>query len=356
MPIFVSASPIPIISPFQLSCQDSPGAALPWACHLPDTFQSANPTELEQLTSLTYSTPCSAMGKSRSATIILAYLLWKSYRNHHSHQYTPPSTSAPTPPIDPRPNQSRDTTAEPLTPDTALGLLRQGRPLAEPNDGFMEQLHLYHSMGCPDVIDTHPKYQRWLYQKHVQESLTVNQAPELDNIRFEDEHEDDSAGIVGKAKQQTRELDIKCRKCRRLLAKSNFLIDHQPPPPPADPQAVQHQKQSQVRKEEQNCAHLFVHPLSWMRDTLREGQLDGRLVCPNPKCGANVGKFAWQGMKCSCGGWVTPGFGLARGRVDEVVALRDRKGVGGRIERDGETGPSMGVRMPPGMRKEGGHL
>lgn len=69
-----------------------------------------------------------------------------------------------------------------------------------------------------------------------------------------------------------------------------------------------------------------------MRPELEQGKLDGRLECP--KCKTNVGKYAWQGMQCSCGDWVVPGISLAKGRIDEV-----------------KTKPlaaaSMGIRMPP---------
>lgn len=53
-----------------------------------------------------------------------------------------------------------------------------------------------------------------------------------------------------------------------------------------------------------------------MRPELEQGKLDGRLECP--KCNTNVGKYAWQGMQCSCSGWVVPGISLSKGRVDEV--------------------------------------
>lgn len=69
-----------------------------------------------------------------------------------------------------------------------------------------------------------------------------------------------------------------------------------------------------------------------MRPTLAEGNLEGRLECPNGKCGQNVGKYAWQGMKCSCGEWVVPGISVGRGRVDVVnVVGRKKKGGEGRI-------------------------
>jgi hypothetical protein len=64
------------------------------------------------------------------------------------------------------------------------------------------------------------------------------------------------------------------------------------------------------------CAHWFLDPLSWMRPKLEQGKLDGRLECP--KCHTNVGKYAWQGMQCSCNEWVVPAISLTKSRLDQV--------------------------------------
>lgn len=118
------------------------------------------------------------MGKSRSATICIAYLLHKQ-------------RSA-------------------LTPQSALALIRQARPLCEPNDGFMEQLNLYHEMRCPDEVADHPVYQRWLYRREVEESVACGRAPELKSVRFEDEQPQ-------RPEQNTNQtVEIKCRKCRSV--------------------------------------------------------------------------------------------------------------------------------------------
>lgn len=76
-----------------------------------------------------------------------------------------------------------------------------------------------------------------------------------------------------------------------------------------------------------------------MRPELEQGKLDGRLECP--KCNTNVGKYAWQGMQCSCGDWILPGISLAKGRVDEVKSRSS-------------TAASLGIRTPPTPgRKQG---
>jgi len=126
------------------------------------------------------------MGKSRSAAICIAYLL---HRERNA-----------------------------LTPQAALAILRQARPLCEPNEGFMEQLTLYHQMGCPDDVKKHPLYQRWLYRREVEESVACGRAPEMNTVLFEDEQPHN-------ALESTEPMtEIKCRKCRLVLSFFPLLL------------------------------------------------------------------------------------------------------------------------------------
>ncbi|KAF9887873.1 tyrosine protein phosphatase yvh1 [Aspergillus nanangensis] len=251
-----------------------------------------------------------AMGKSRSATICIAYLLHQQPRA--------------------------------LTPQSALEIIRQSRPLCEPNDGFMEQLSVYHEMGCPDDVTSHPVYNRWLYRREVEESVACGRAPVMKSVLFEDEQPQ------GTQESTDRTTEIKCRKCRRILATTPFITPHGP------------EKNS---KSSTDCAHIFLHPLTWMRSSLfpngasdeeeespygsrpEDAPLSGRLTCPNTVCGFNVGKFAWQGTQCSCGDWVVPAFSLAKARVDISDRVNLLRGAGGRLPQ-----AAFGIRLPPGMR------
>ena len=231
------------------------------------------------------------MGKSRSTTLLIAYLLSQNSL---------------------------------LNPRSALDLIRQSRPFAEPNSGFMDQLVLYHNMRCPSTqeeLDNHPLYQRWLYQRTVEASVAAGVAPEVSELRFGDEGNATPMNLAAEEGSVDMELgssepttSYRCRRCRTPLATSAYLVPHNP-------------KRSATS---QPCAHLHLTPLSWMRSELEQGKLDGRLECPNQKCGQSVGRYAWQGMKCSCGEWVVPGMTLGRGRVDEVKN-RPRIGIGGKI-------------------------
>ncbi|KAI1086995.1 dual specificity protein phosphatase 12 [Rostrohypoxylon terebratum] len=245
-----------------------------------------------------------AMGISRSVSCVIAFILHK-----YPHRFGAAQ----------RRQNSKDAVK------SALELVRQARPGAEPNSGFLLQLELWWEMGCPaddeNSVEQHPIYQKWLYDRMLRENRDVHEAPKAEDIRFEDELE--SGREIPEAEINPKGgKEIRCKKCRRILATPKFVVLHAPI----------------GRDEPSNCAHVFIETLSWMRPMLEDGALEGRLSCPNAKCGATVGRFAWQGLKCSCSEWVVPAFSLNRSRVDEVV-LR-------------HTG-APAIRLPPGRN---GHL
>ena len=212
----------------------------------------------------------------------------------------------------------------------------------------MKQLELYGQMKTPENIEDTPAYQRWVYQREIELSRAVGQAPEAEKIRFEDEHVTDQAASYELRCRKCRSVDTtiledfrhpSCHRilvqrlltCRRPLATSQYLIPHSPPEHPSN--SRYHPPAAQAGRD---CAHYFLDPLSWMRPELEQGKLEGRLECP--KCHNNVGKYAWQGMQCSCSEWVVPGISLAKSRIDEV-----KKTTVSEIRRP----PGLGSSAPP---------
>ncbi|ELR08640.1 tyrosine protein phosphatase yvh1 [Pseudogymnoascus destructans] len=258
-----------------------------------------------------------AMGKSRSVTLAIAYLL-----------ATRPS----------------------LTPYTALSLIRQTRPHADPNSGFMTQLDLWRRCGCTPDLESSPIYQRWLYAAEVELSTAIGRAP--DRLRFEDE-EKVKAGVT-ESSDATKAM--RCRRCRTLLAKDEYIVEHDPKAPKEEDSIsstvalpLPNPDAAAASSSSVACGHFFLQALSWMRLALETGELEGRLPCPNLKCEALVGRWNWKGLKCSCGVWVTPAFAVQKGRVDLLSPAVER----------GRGAQAAGVRMPPGMRvppPRGGNL
>ena len=149
---------------------------------------------------------------------------------------------------------------------------------------------------------------------------------------------------------------------RRTLATTPYLVRHLPNPSKAQSSPMTEPISSLAESLPPSplhtaCTHHFLHPLSWMRPALEQGFLDGRLECPNAKCHAQIGRYAWQGMKCSCGIWVCPAFSLQKGRVDEIVKRgEDQQGQGEEQVNVAEAGIKSGragIRLPPGMRDKG---
>ncbi|MCJ1336800.1 tyrosine protein phosphatase yvh1 [Bachmanniomyces sp. S44760] len=131
-----------------------------------------------------------AMGKSRSTTLIIAYLL--------------------------------STASMPVIPSTVLASIRICRPIAEPNDGFMSQLDLYHRMGCPKDLASQPLYQRWLYHREVAASVACGKAPDM--ICFGDEYStDDAASADAGANSQLGDVvQSHCAHAQKRTAQKNF--------------------------------------------------------------------------------------------------------------------------------------
>lgn len=47
------------------------------------------------------------------------------------------------------------------------------------------------------------------------------------------------------------------------------------------------------------CTSYFTEPLSWMKPQLERGEISGKILCPNTKCGAKLGNFDWSGCECT---------------------------------------------------------
>ena len=93
-------------------------------------------------------------------------------------------------------------------------MLQRSRPLCDPNDGFKEQLQLYHRMNMAEDIEAHPIYQRWIYGVKVKQSFANGEAPGMDYIVFEDEKDEKDEKEKQEEDDQKEAYEVRCRKCR----------------------------------------------------------------------------------------------------------------------------------------------
>lgn len=213
-------------------------------------------------------------GVSRSVTIAVAYLMYKSK----------------------------------IPLEVALQIVGRYRGKVRPNPGFMRQLELFEQMGC-EIDSTHPVYRQYKLEVMAQNiqsgSLEVK--------------ESDLAEGVGSNK--TEEY-YRCMKCRRALFRTSSILPHSEgqgeaafdwrSKVPANKRPVQDLNEE---NSDTVCKRsLFIEPVQWMAEFIN--QLDGKLMCP--KCHSKLGSFIWYGERCPCGSWVAPAFHIQTSKVDFV--------------------------------------
>ncbi|AWP04657.1 putative dual specificity protein phosphatase 12 isoform 3 [Scophthalmus maximus] len=209
-------------------------------------------------------------GRSRSATIVTAYLM-KRYRLGFSEAYH---------------------------------RLKSVKQDVQVNSGFEGQLCLYEAMHC-EVDTSSPVYKQYRLSKITEKYPEMQQVPR-------------ELFAVDPAYSSSSEVSYRCRKCRRTVFRGSSILSH---PVGGGASAFGHKKSRNLTGDVQ-CTSYFIEPVLWMEQALL-GVMDGQLLCP--KCSSKLGSFSWCGDQCSCGRWVTPAFQLHRNRVDEIRQLSMQK-------------------------------
>ncbi|KAI5967684.1 YVH1 [Candida margitis] len=217
-----------------------------------------------------------AQGVSRSVTIIIVYLM-KHYK---------------------------------LNFDQALHAVKRKCPEAEPNPSFIQQIKLYALMSFT-VDEQNPEYRAYI------NDLSLKQDPSGNTLReiTMNKEKTDSNG-------EELSYNLRCKKCRKVLANNTDIEDHQPPT--SDSRQSQFIKTApnsrrivSVQPASKQCSHyFFTEPVDWMREELEKSEIEGKFQCP--KCSSKVGGYSWKGSRCSCGKWMVPAIHLQDAKVDNI--------------------------------------
>ena len=105
----------------------------------------------------------------------------------------------------------------------------------------------------------------------------------------------------------------RCKKCRRILASASNLLTHHEKKTPL---WFDFEEEPAIMNSPICNQMLFFEPISWMQQ-VAQGNLQGKLHCPNENCKSKLGSFSWvMGCVCPCGAKVCPAFYLVPSKVD----------------------------------------
>lgn len=204
------------------------------------------------------------IGVSRSATVILAYMM-KKYQ---------------------------------IALAEAFIRVKKKRNMIDPNPGFVTQLKLYQAMGFK-VDKNHLKYK--IYRLNIA----------ADKVRKSKILPHDFFDLIkpdpGVTQTQPEPNVYRCKKCRRIVASESNLITH-------------HDRKEVITTKSICRKTYFIEPLWWMNNITQK--TEGKLHCP--KCGVKLGSFSWtMGCQCPCGCQVAPAFYLIPSKVDWTNVVKN---------------------------------
>jgi dual specificity phosphatase 12 len=226
-------------------------------------------------------------GRSRSATVVIAYLMYK----HHYKL------------------------------EKAFFKVKSKRDCINPHIGFLAQLKLFEAMEYAiDLNNVQYKMFRLYCASERMRKAKILFRDSLDKVL----DVDPAGGLPGSAEaaaaaasKSRYPMIYKCRKCRRTLATAFNMLPHVRGETPN----WMDDKWARLSEEDviddvsspaglDLCSQsVFITPVGWMENEIKQN-LSGRLYCPN--CQVRVGNYSWVlGDLCKgCGATVLPAFQL----------------------------------------------
>lgn len=190
--------------------------------------------------------------------------------------------------------------------EQALSQVKQRRPFACPNSGFIEQLKLFEDIGCRVNKDND------LYKKYRLQKLAL----------LMQNSSGDAGGSIplellneNPTNVSSDEEIYKCKKCRKPLFKKHGVIAHDEGDGEAAFDWRSDLPHSSERESKPCQQSLFVEPVQWMAPAIMVPE--GKLACW--KCGSKIGSFVWHGERCPCGTWIAPAFHIQNSKVDRCA-------------------------------------
>lgn len=281
------------VTVYPIVLEDAVDADLLSILHETTSFFSSKREENEKI--LVF---CNA-GVSRSVAVVLAHIVWKKMKERNDF--------------------GGDDIDGAVFVERALRDVREKYPPASPNEGFLEQLELWVNMGCR-LVATDETYKLF---KHSQLERIRRERGCVDRGAVEEDPEkemkNNNGAMTGSISQY-----YSCRKCRRILATSKNVLEHESGTGIDAFSWRQRRRGSDggaTKTSSSSCSSIFVSPITWMMlDQTEENEPvifqenSGKIHCP--KCRSKIGAFAWSGERCNCGAFVAPSFHIQKAKLD----------------------------------------
>ena len=204
-----------------------------------------------------------------------------------------------------------------FTVEESLRIIRERRPWACPNNGFMDQLKdlqkdvLDGKWEDSCFINTAQFHHDLIKKRQASNKLEYASADATLQLKIKERIalKRIESNVQPELLEKTANI-FKCRKCRKVLFSSQNLESHQQ----GNSMSAMYGSKG-IDANVKACTSYFLDSdLEWLPKS--EGVVAGKINCD--KCCAKIGNFNWSATQCSCGIWITPAFQVHKSRVDKV--------------------------------------
>ncbi|CDZ97263.1 dual specificity protein phosphatase 12 [Phaffia rhodozyma] len=222
-----------------------------------------------------------------------------------------------------------------LSVDEAVEAVKAKRSCTLPSESFLSQLDVFQKGGYK--VSAKDRSTRAFFRKRIVENMMNGNGSPPETTCFA------SVSLSSPTGLERRRL--RCSSCRKVLALREHVLH--PSTVPSEPSTSDNPSSfslNDITNEDgaalhpsvvnghgnvhgrggaiivnSACSGYFLEPMDWMKPIFESGQLGGKIICPNERCGSKIGNFDWAGQCCGCKDWVIPGFCLTRSKVDEIA-------------------------------------
>ncbi|UJR33841.1 hypothetical protein I4U23_021264 [Adineta vaga] len=210
-----------------------------------------------------------------------------------------------------------------LSVDDALKRLRNARPGVQPNPSFTSQLYLFEQMNR-QLDKNHTLYKEFQFERarliYLDHDIENNGIDQKNTLR--QEYRQAFTLPYGHAQCTITDTYV-CRHCQRELFTNVDLSRHFEGVGLIDWFSKHgNDKRTKLSAEKECQQRIFTHCMEWIMSQIDtpENTHGDWIKCP--ECSTIIGQYHLNGLKCSCGRWITPGFQFIDDKIEKKECIK----------------------------------